>query len=174
MVENPSDCAIIGFSSSKELNLLNFIENIEMSEKAQLADAIFKTYPSLFTGIGCIPGRYSIKLKEDAKPVIRGCTKIPYAKRDKVKQAIDIATSQHIMIKQNEPTEWVNSLSVVDKPDGSIRFCLDPRPLNKAIMREHYSMPTRDDLIVNLAGSKWFSKLDANSAFWQCKSDYEL
>ena len=73
-----------------------------------------------------------------------------------------------------QPTEWVNSLSVVDKPDGSIRLCLDPRPLNKAIMREHYSMPTRDDLIVNLAGSKWFSKLDANSAFWQCKSDYEL
>ena len=173
VVDNPSDCAIIGFSSSKELGLLNFIDNVEMMNENKLANSVFETYPTLFTGIGCIPGRYSIKLKEDAKPVIRGCTKIPFAKRDKVKQAIDIAVAQHVMVKQNEPTEWVNSLSVVDKPDGSIRLCLDPRPLNKAIMREHYSMPTRDDLIVNLADSKWFSKLDANSAFWQCKLDYE-
>ena len=40
-------------------------------------------------------------------------------------------------------------------------------------MREHHHMPTRDDLVVDLSGSKYFSKLDANSAFWQIKLDYE-
>ena len=40
-------------------------------------------------------------------------------------------------------------------------------------MREHFSIPTRDDLIADLAGSKYFTKLDANSAFWQIQLDYE-
>ena len=40
-------------------------------------------------------------------------------------------------------------------------------------MREHFSMPTRDYLSVDLAGSKYFTKLDANSAFWQIQLDYE-
>ena len=176
IVDNSSNYAIIGLHSAKELNLLNMIENIDNIEKSDenpLPDIVFSNYPSLFTGLGCIPGQYRIKLKSDAKPVIRGCTKIPYAKRGKVKQAIDIAIEQKVIVKQNEPTEWVNSLSVVEKPDGSVRLCLDPRPLNKYIMREHYSMPTRDDLVANLAGSRWFTKLDANSAFWQCKLDYD-
>ena len=33
----------------------------------------------------------------------------------------------------NEPTDWVNSMVVREKPDGSLRICLDPKDLNKAI-----------------------------------------
>ena len=162
----------MGLSASKELGLLSEANEIEASEPL-LSELVMKSYPSLFDGLGCIPGRYRITLQDDATPVVRGCVKIPYAKRDRVKEAIDNAVKQRVLVKQNEPTEWVNSFSWVEKPDGTIRLCLDPRPLNKAIMREHFAMPTRDDLVVDLAGAKYFTKLDANSAFWQIQLDYE-
>jgi hypothetical protein len=49
---------------------------------------------------------------------------------------------------------------IVEKKDGSIRLCIDPRELNKAIMREHYSVPTFDDVLPQLAGKKIFSIID--------------
>lgn len=76
-----------------------------------------------------------------------------------------------VINKIDEPTDWVNSLVVVDKKNGNLRLCLDPRDLNRAIKREHYSLPTRDELLAQFANAKIFSKLDALSGFWQMKLD---
>jgi hypothetical protein len=67
----------------------------------------------------------------------------------------------------DEPTEWVNSMVVVSKPNGDLRVCLDPKDLNKAIVRERFQLPTREDLFADMVGAKVFSKLDASQAFWQ-------
>ena len=37
----------------------------------------------------------------------------------------------------DEPTDWVNWLVMVEKPNRELKNCLDPRPLNEAIKREH-------------------------------------
>lgn len=61
-----------------------------------------------------------------------------------------------------EPTKWVNSLAITEKPSsGKLQVCLDPRDLNRAILRPHYPMKTLEDIIPNLTGSRYFSKLDA-------------
>jgi hypothetical protein len=52
-----------------------------------------------------------------------------------------------IISKVEGPTEWVNSIVVVEKSNGSIRICLDPKNLNEAILREHFPMQTADDII---------------------------
>lgn len=49
---------------------------------------------------------------------------------------------------------------------GKLRVCLDPRPLNKAILRPHYPLPTLEDMTSKLAGAKYFSILDARSGYW--------
>jgi hypothetical protein len=36
-----------------------------------------------------------------------------------------------IVEKIEEPTEWVSSLVIVEKKNGKIRLCLDPKDLNK-------------------------------------------
>ncbi|XP_018372980.1 PREDICTED: uncharacterized protein LOC108767548 [Trachymyrmex cornetzi] len=66
-----------------------------------------------------------------------------------------------------EPTEYVNPIVVVKKPNDKIRICLDPQTLNDNILREHYELPTFDELTREMAGSKYFSVLDANKGFWQ-------
>ena len=51
--------------------------------------------------------------------------------------------------------------------------CLDPRDLNQAIKRQHYQLPTAEDILSQMAGAKYFSKLDASSGYWQLKLDDE-
>ena len=48
--------------------------------------------------------------------------------------------------KQTKPADWVNSMVVVPKPNGKVRICIDPRDLNKAVLREHYPMKTIEDI----------------------------
>uniref|UniRef100_A0A3P9BYY5 Caspase-8 n=1 Tax=Maylandia zebra TaxID=106582 RepID=A0A3P9BYY5_9CICH len=79
-----------------------------------------------------------------------------------------------IICKVTDPTDWVNALVVVEKPKtGRLRVCLDPRPLNKAIQRPHYPLPTLEDVTTKLAGAKYFSVLDARSGYWAIKLSHE-
>ena len=64
-------------------------------------------------------------------------------------------------IKEGEPTTWVNSLVYCRKTDGSLRICLDPKDLNKAILREHHIIPTLEEILPKLSGAKLFSIVDA-------------
>ena len=75
-------------------------------------------------------------------------------------------------VPSNEPADWVSSLVCVDKPDGSIRVCLDPKDLNVAIKREHYPLPVVDDITTSCSGATLFS-LDEEKAFYQIQLDEE-
>ena len=35
--------------------------------------------------------------------------------------------------KVEKPADWVKSIVIVEKPDGNLRICLDPKDLNKAV-----------------------------------------
>ena len=57
------------------------------------------------------------------------------------------------------------------KKDGKLRLCLDPKDLNRAIQREHYPLPTIEDVATRLHGAKVFTKLDVRNGFWHVKLD---
>ena len=44
---------------------------------------------------------------------------------------------------------------------------MDPRDLSRAIEREHYNMPTREEVMSQFAGATYYSKLYASQEFWQ-------
>ena len=58
---------------------------------------------------------------------------VPFGMKDKLKKELDKMTKMRIIKPKQEPTGWVNSLIIVEKVNGSLRFCLDPKDLNKAI-----------------------------------------
>ena len=55
----------------------------------------------------------------------------------------------------------------VPKKSGAIRICVDLKCLNQSVMREVHPLPKVDNTLAKLSGAKIFSKVDANSAFWQ-------
>ena len=71
------------------------------------------------------------------------------------------------------PTDWVSAIVVTLKPNGKIRLCLDPRPLNKVLKRCHHPIPTIDDVLPELSNAKVFTKVDCSNGYWQVKLDNE-
>ncbi len=72
-------------------------------------------------------------------------------------------------VVQPSISEWASAPVLVRKRDGSVRWCVDYRALNAVTSKDVFPLPIVDDCIDTLAGNRWFSKLDANSAYWQVK-----
>ena len=60
-----------------------------------------------------------------------------------------------------------SNVALVRKKDKSLRFCIDFRKLNNRTVKDAYSLPRIEETIYTLAGSKYFSKLDLRSGYWQ-------
>ena len=97
----------------------------------------------------------------------------PVAVRAGLKEELDRMTEQEIIAPVTAPTPWVSSVVVVPKPNWKLRICLDPKELNKAIQREHYPLPTIEDVATRLHGAKIFTKLDVKNGFWHIGLDQE-
>ena len=59
------------------------------------------------------------------------------------------------------------------KPNGDLHICLDPKDLNKVIIREHYKVPTLEEITHKLNKAKRLSKVDAYKGFFAYPMDYE-
>lgn len=85
----------------------------------------------------------------------------PLALQDKLKNELGRMESLNIIQKVTEPTQLVSSLVVVEKPFGKLRVCLDPKDLNRTILRPHYRMKTLEDVLPQLSKARFFTKVDA-------------
>ena len=70
-------------------------------------------------------------------------------------------------------TEWCSGIVPVLKPNGKVHICVDLVQLNKSFKREVHPMYSVDESLANLSKSRVFTKLDANSRFWQLPLDKE-
>ncbi|XP_028165312.1 uncharacterized protein K02A2.6-like [Ostrinia furnacalis] len=124
---------------------------------------------SVFTGLGCLPGECHITTSPEVQPKVDAPRKVPFALHQKLQQELEKLEKMDVIVKVTEPTEWVSSLVLIEKKNGQLRVCLDPRNLNKAIKRTHYPIPSVDMVRAKVAGAKFYSTLDASSGFWMCK-----
>ena len=61
-----------------------------------------------------------------------------------------------IISKVDYPTEFVNAMIVVEKSNGDLRICIDPRKLNEQIMREHFAIPLMMIFCLDLTERSYF------------------
>ena len=72
-----------------------------------------------------------------------------------------------VISKVDKPTQCCAGMVMVPKRSGDVRICVDLKPLNESVLMEVHPMPKVDETLAQLAGAALFSKLDANSDFWQ-------
>jgi len=166
---------ILGLQECEKLELVKCVLQVNVEQPVETSSSttssVFTEYAEVFNGLGCLPSTHQIRVDDSVTPVVEPCRKVPFGLHDKLKQELDRMESLGVVAKVSEPTEWVNSMVIVPKKSGQIRVCFDPRNLNKAIRREHFRLPTREDIMSKFAGAKIFSKLDASSGFWQLRLD---
>ena len=64
-------------------------------------------------------------------------------------------------------SSWATVVVLADKKDGSKRFCVDFRSLNRITKKDSMPLPRIEDLLDSLKGQKLFSTLDLAAGFWQ-------
>ena len=131
-------------------------------------------YPNLFTGLGRLKTSYHITLRDDVEPVcLYAPRKVPHPLLPSVISEIDSMVERGVISPVTIPTKWCAGMVCVPKSSGAVRICVDLTGLNKAVQRETHPMASVDDSLSKLKDSKIFSKLDANSGFWQLPLDDE-
>ena len=125
-------------------------------------------YPELFSSLGRMRGNYKIQLCENVTPYsISTPRRVPIPLLPKVQAELERMEELGVISKVDEPTDWCSGMVVVPKPGGGVRICVDLTKLNRFVKRERHLLPSVDHVLAQVGDAKVFSKLDANSGFWQ-------
>lgn len=163
------DPTLLGLDSCLQLELVSIDACEPATTTHRTTQQLIAEFDDVFRGIGCMPGEHNITIDPSVPPVIHASRRVPLKLQPKLRKLLDDLERQEIIIKRTEPTDWVNSLLLVEKKNGSLRACLDPQQLNKAIKREHFYIPTFDDIVGKLHGKKLYTVIDMRDAFWSIK-----
>ena len=168
------------------MNLVSYLDNDALNKPRTGAGQVYALdsttttvknwlvaqYPNVFgPGIGLLEGKYHIIIDSTHVPVQHTPRRIPVAIQEQLKNALEDLTKQGIVKPVTEPTPWISSMVVITKKNGILRICIDPKDLNKAIRREHYPLPTIEEVATRLHGAKVFTSLDVRSGFWHIALD---
>ena len=83
--------------------------------------------------------------------------RVPLSVQDRLEGELDRLEQLGVLEKVNQPTEWVSGIVITEKKNGSLRICIDPQQLIKALHRSIYPMPTIEDVLPRLSRAKVFS-----------------
>lgn len=89
--------------------------------------------------------------------------------KNRLKSKLEQLEKQKIIARVDGASEWVNSLVIIEKPNKTLRLCLDPQELNKCI--EFFEIPSFEEITGKLSGKQYFSVLDFKEGFYQVKLD---
>lgn len=141
------------------------------SKMKSVWDDLVEQHLEVFQGLGQFPDEHHIYIDPRITPVVHGCRKILLAIMDAGSVNADWCyCTCHRANKMGQKSGDNRKI----KP-SSLRLCLVPRELNRAIRRQHYSIPTPEDVQSKLAGNKLFTILfnfsSEKDGYWQIKLD---
>ena len=90
----------------------------------------------------------------------------------KVKEHLAKVEALGVITHVDQPTDWVSSITYIQKTNGELCLCLDLHDLNRAICCDHHKMPTVE-VAHKFANSCYFTKLNAHHGYWSIVLDEE-
>lgn len=170
VVQGAGNTPLLSRSTAEELGVLKI--EINAVHESDMKDSIMRKYPDVFQGIGKLKGRQvKLHVDESVTPIAQPLRRTPFNLREQVEAKITELIDNDIIEPVENATPWVNPVVIVPKPSGEIRLCLDMRRANEAIERVRFPIPTVDEILQELNGSKVFSKLDLKWGYHQIELD---
>ena len=94
---------------------------------------------------------------------VKSCP-MPYAMQEIINEDVEAMLEADII----EPSKsaYCSLVVIVEKRDGSNKFCIDFRKLNLMTNFDTESMGNPDDIMAILNGNKFFTKIDLSKGYW--------
>ena len=109
--------------------------------------------------------KFTIHLDDDAPPVHRPIYKMSPLELDEARKQIECMLDHGFIRPSQSP--YGAPVLFAPKKDGSLRFCIDYRWLNKKTVKNRYPLPLPEEMFDRLGKAKVFSKIDLRSGYWQ-------
>ena len=151
-------------SNDELLSDRNKICVISQSPKASLNN-LLGYYKVKNPTLGKISGWKHTVLCENLKPFIQKQYPLPVSKIDETRRELDRLTQLGVI--EPSTSNFVSPAFIIFKRNGQARLVIDYRYLNKHTTSMRYPLPTIQNLISQLYGSKVFTTIDLNLGYYQ-------
>ncbi|CAA7057274.1 unnamed protein product [Microthlaspi erraticum] len=154
-----------------------YLATISMSESGAgvvMGDIeVVQDFEDVFQSLkGLPPSRsdpFTIELEPGTAPISKTPYRMAPAELAELKKQIEDLLSKGFIRPSVSP--WGAPVLFVKKKDGSFRLCIDYRGLNRVTVKNRYPLPRIDELLDQLRGATWFSKIDLASGYHQIPID---
>lgn len=146
---------------------VNIFEGRQAEEKEAL-EKLVKENRRIFTDmpLQCTLGDCPLALEPD-QPVRVKQYPLPHSQESLVKDEVDAMFKAGIIERSASP--FSSPILLVKKKDGSMRFCIDFRRLNKKLRFDAEPLPDVDSLFAKIGKAMFFSKLDLSKGYFQIR-----
>jgi hypothetical protein len=110
---------------------------------------------------------FVIELQPGTAPISKTPHRMPPKELAELKTQLQELLDKGYIHPSSSP--WGCPALFVKKKDGSLRMCVDYRPLNAVTIKNKYPLPRIDVLFDQLASAKFFSKIDLRFGYHQIK-----
>ena len=101
----------------------------------------------------------------NAAPIRKPPYRVSPSQRQEIDKHVREMLDKNVIKPSTSP--WASPILLVKKPNGTNRFCIDFRGVNKITTKDSHPLPRIDDTLDALHGAKYFTTLDMLSGYWQ-------
>ncbi|GJU36235.1 putative reverse transcriptase domain-containing protein [Tanacetum coccineum] len=151
---------------------VRLLMSAKASDKKQEEIVVVRDFPEVFPDdLSGLPNiqemEFQIELTPGATPVVKSPYRLAPSELEELSGQLKELQDKGFIRPSSSP--WGAPVLFVKKKDGSFKMCIDYRELNKLTIKNRYPLPRIYDLVDELQGSQFFSKIDLRSGYHQLR-----